>query len=350
MKDPKKWREYMKRYRAENKDLVNSISQKYRENNPEKRQESSKRYYEKNKERIGEYLTEYRKNNPDKYRQYNRNNYQKNKEYYANKRREALAKRMKWINDLKNEKGCKVCGGKDDLEFHHRDKSTKIMNVSRMVTCLVKMDILLAEIEKCDILCSKCHDSIHIKERILIEEERIESEKRAKEYHQNYREEHREKAKNYGQQYRQENKDKIRERINDWRNRNRDKVNEQSRRYKARHKEEIKERNKIYREKNIDRFKEKNKQDFQDKKQYYYQKRKEYMAALVKWVNDIKQERGCKICGTKDSIGFYYRDPHETAPNVSKLVNAMKNRNIILEAIKKCDIYCNSCYSKNIRN
>jgi hypothetical protein len=216
-----------------------------------------------NEEERREYRRQYRKNNPEKFRQYSKNNFQKRREYYANKRREFLAKRMKWINDLKNERGCKVCGGKDDLEFHHRDKTTKIMNVSRMVTCLVKMDILLAEIEKCDVLCSKCHDSIHIKERILTEEERIESQKRLKEY--------------------------------------------------------------------------------------MYRKRREYMAALVQWVNNIIQEQGCKICGTKEFLGFYYRDPNETAPNVSKLVNRMKNKNIILDAIKKCDVYCSNCYNTKVR-
>ena len=216
-----------------------------------------------NKEEKREYFKRYRENNPEKYKQYCKTRFQNNREYFAQKRRESLAKRMKWINDLKNEKGCKICGGNDDLEFHHRDKSTKIMNVSRMVTCLVKMDILLAEIEKCDILCSKCHDSIHIKERTLTEEERLESEKRMREY--------------------------------------------------------------------------------------MYRKRREYMATLVQWVKNIKEEQGCKICRTKELLGFYYRDPNETTPNVSKLVNKMKNRNIILEAIKKCDVYCSICYGKKVR-
>lgn len=271
---------------------------------------------------------------------------QNKKEYFKQKRKEFLAKRMKWVNDLKNEWGCKICGGKEDLEFHHRDKSTKIMNVSRMVTCLVKMDILLAEIEKCDVLCSKCHDSIHIKERTYTEEERLEAEKRTKEYYRNYREENKEQINKYASQYRQENKDKILGYQKEYKKNNRDKINEWNRQYKTRHREQIKEQSKDYYQRNIDRIKEHNKQDFQNKKEYYYQKRKEYMAALLKWVNDLKQEQGCKTCGTRELIGFYYRDPNETAPNVSKLVNTMKNRSIILEAIKKCDIYCNSCYSK----
>jgi hypothetical protein len=310
----------------------------------EKRKEKDRIYREKNKERLAAYRKEHRKNNPEKYRQYNKTRFQNNKEYFKQKRREALAKRMKWINDLKNEKGCSVCGGKDDLEFHHRDKSTKIMNVSRMVTCLVRMDILLAEIDKCDILCSKCHDSIHIKERTYTEEERIEAEKRAKIQRQEYREIHKEEIDEYHKQYRQENKEKIRERIDDWRDRNRDKVIEQGKRYRSRHKEEIKERSKIYYEKNIDKFKEKHKQDFQNKKEYYYAKRKEYMVALVQWVNEMKQKTGCIRCGTKDNLAYYRKIPDPNAMTVGKMVNAMKNRQLILEEIQKCEVLCMSCY------
>lgn len=282
----------------------------------------------------------------DRYAQKNKQYRAEHRDYYKQKRKEYLAKRLAWVNNIKQERGCKNCGGKDGLEFHHRDKTTKVANISIMVTNLVKLEVLLAEIEKCDVLCSKCHDSIHIKERTYTEEERIEAEKRAKIKQQEYRDEHKEQINDYHQNYRQENKDKIRARLDDYRRRNPEKIREWDRQYRDRHKEEISERAKIYREKNLDRMKEKNKQDFQNKKEYYYQKRKEYMAALVKWVNDLKQEQGCKVCGTRELIGFYYKNPNETAPNVSKLVNAMKNRNIILDAIKKCDVYCNSCYSK----
>lgn len=52
---------------------------------------------------------------------------------------------------------CKVCGETDPivLEFHHRgDKDTE---VSRLIGRGASLEVLKAEIAKCDVLCSNCH-------------------------------------------------------------------------------------------------------------------------------------------------------------------------------------------------
>jgi hypothetical protein len=63
---------------------------------------------------------------------------------------------------------CKVCGyrGKTlaSLSFHHRNPEDKHFLVSSAICRNVKVSLedLLAEIEKCDLLCSNCHQIGHL--------------------------------------------------------------------------------------------------------------------------------------------------------------------------------------------
>lgn len=54
---------------------------------------------------------------------------------------------------------CASCGEDDIvvLQFHHRRRSRKIMEISKMITALRSVDELKAEIKKCDVLCANCH-------------------------------------------------------------------------------------------------------------------------------------------------------------------------------------------------
>ncbi len=62
---------------------------------------------------------------------------------------------------------CSVCGFHDPraLEFHHRDRSTKTHTIGVLVNSAADVGVLLAEIEKCDILCANCHKIHHAEER-----------------------------------------------------------------------------------------------------------------------------------------------------------------------------------------
>jgi hypothetical protein len=66
------------------------------------------------------------------------------------------------MRELKSQRGCKKCGETHPacLEFHHRDPAGKEMNISVMAYRLSKPK-MLAEIEKCDVLCSNCHRKLH---------------------------------------------------------------------------------------------------------------------------------------------------------------------------------------------
>lgn len=65
----------------------------------------------------------------------------------------------KWINDYKISKGCSVCGYKSHaaaLDFDHLERSDKKFTIGKRLGGLSK-ERLLAEIEKCRILCANCH-------------------------------------------------------------------------------------------------------------------------------------------------------------------------------------------------
>jgi len=79
-----------------------------------------------------------------------------------NARRKA-EKRLQ-VRAYKKEVGCASCGYKDNpdiLHFHHRDPSTKVNNVSRMLGKNHSIEKIKLEIEKCDLLCISCHHKHH---------------------------------------------------------------------------------------------------------------------------------------------------------------------------------------------
>lgn len=69
---------------------------------------------------------------------------------------EFARKRRAWLSAYKASIGCVICGEKDPrcLDFHHRDPTTKIHNVSHLIN---SMDAMLKEMDKCDLLCANCH-------------------------------------------------------------------------------------------------------------------------------------------------------------------------------------------------
>ncbi len=63
---------------------------------------------------------------------------------------------------------CRVCGYKKciaALEFHHRDPKTKVFELSKS-NLLRRWDVVLAEAEKCDLLCANCHREMEEKLRL----------------------------------------------------------------------------------------------------------------------------------------------------------------------------------------
>ena len=75
-------------------------------------------------------------------------------------RNKVLKKKAKAVQMLGGK--CKVCGKSEPLcifDFHHRDPSTKEMNMSRLFER--RWEVVVPEIEKCDLLCVNCHRTFH---------------------------------------------------------------------------------------------------------------------------------------------------------------------------------------------
>ena len=94
----------------------------------------------------------------EKKRIYQAEYYRKSKEHhltYAKKRRN---KRIDYLNEIKSHP-CMDCGASYPpyvMDLDHRNPEEKIANVSSMKRQGTWEDFL-AEIEKCDIVCSNCH-------------------------------------------------------------------------------------------------------------------------------------------------------------------------------------------------
>lgn len=59
--------------------------------------------------------------------------------------------------------GCLICGESDPvvLDFHHRGNVKKEGNVMNMAGRRISIDRVVAEIEKCVVLCANCHRRVH---------------------------------------------------------------------------------------------------------------------------------------------------------------------------------------------
>lgn len=88
-------------------------------------------------------------------------------------RRKRRSKIKEFINNYKAEKGCEKCGYSHEthesfkvhaLEFHHA-QGNKEFNIGDAIGRGFCIDKIKQEINKCVILCSRCHAEIHADER-----------------------------------------------------------------------------------------------------------------------------------------------------------------------------------------
>ena len=73
----------------------------------------------------------------------------------------------RWLREeVLSKRSCTECGENHPatLDFHHRDPSTKVDEVSNMIGELINLEKVKLEIEKCDILCANCHRKRHWRE------------------------------------------------------------------------------------------------------------------------------------------------------------------------------------------
>jgi len=97
---------------------------------------------------------------------YHNLHYKLNKDKYLKKGKESQDKLIKsnsdYVNNLKSKKGCSYCNEHDFacLDFHHIDPNTKKFSIARAITSY-GLELILKEIQKCEIICSNCHRKLH---------------------------------------------------------------------------------------------------------------------------------------------------------------------------------------------
>lgn len=120
--------------------------ERYRKKNPELYRKAALKYYYANKEKCAA-----------KHKKW----MEKNKEYAKEKQRESKRKRkLESIQYL----GGKCCNCKKEFhpavyEFHHRNPLEKDRDPSKMLQ--LSWERLVAELDKCDLLCANCHRLKH---------------------------------------------------------------------------------------------------------------------------------------------------------------------------------------------
>ena len=98
-------------------------------------------------------------------REYTRQHYRKNTKYYKDKAEKHKQVARNWYQQFKSTLRCR-CGESHPgcLHFHHLDPKKKSVNVSAVIHRWSR-DRVLAEMAKCNVLCSNCHGKLHWDER-----------------------------------------------------------------------------------------------------------------------------------------------------------------------------------------
>lgn len=75
--------------------------------------------------------------------------------------------RQDFVNAIKQKLGCRDCAEHRPvcLDFHHLDPTLKVASISTLATAGRSEATILAEIEKCILICSNCHRFLHHNER-----------------------------------------------------------------------------------------------------------------------------------------------------------------------------------------
>lgn len=92
--------------------------------------------------------------------------------------RRRLADRNKaWIAEYLAGHPCTACPATEHLTFHHKEPRGRRPKVSRLVHSGRSLELILAEIDLCEVLCCSCHTKHHAKRRLggsMTKEERAE--------------------------------------------------------------------------------------------------------------------------------------------------------------------------------
>jgi cytochrome c556 len=97
---------------------------------------------------------------------WNKTYYENNKQKFIDDVNKRRREKQRWFKEIKRGLKCTLCPETHPacLQFHHKDRKEKEDTVCRMVLRNLSKDRILAEIAKCEVLCSNCHFKLHDEE------------------------------------------------------------------------------------------------------------------------------------------------------------------------------------------
>ena len=101
--------------------------------------------------------------------EYTKSHYEKNKEQYKEKVRARKIELREWIDEIKSTLHCERCPQNHPaaLDFHHEDPDKKEFSLGSAADRGWSKEKILAEMEKCKILCASCHRIHHWEQQQL---------------------------------------------------------------------------------------------------------------------------------------------------------------------------------------
>lgn len=86
-------------------------------------------------------------------------------------------------------------------------------------------------------------------------------------------------------------------------------------------------------------------QHYQNNKDYYKEKAKNYRKSMVESLEKFKATLECENCGEKRTycLDFHHIDPNEKDGNISNLIRST-NLEKVKEEISKCKVLCANCH------
>lgn len=93
--------------------------------------------------------------------------YETNKGRYMSNQYRRRVERAEWFFEYKKTLAC-ACGENHPacIQFHHRNPLEKEADVAFLVAAGYSKEVILAEIAKCEVICSNCHLKKHWLERV----------------------------------------------------------------------------------------------------------------------------------------------------------------------------------------
>lgn len=99
----------------------------------------------------------------DCHKKYVRAAYHRDKPAGRDRVKQQRQKLVEWFRDYKRGLKCSRCPENHwaCIEFHHKDPKTKEFSIVRAIARRLSIKRILAEIEKCEVLCANCHRKLH---------------------------------------------------------------------------------------------------------------------------------------------------------------------------------------------